>query len=143
VSGNDATGTGNVEVLAAAEALPPQERQKKDDFDMFADDDDMFSEQALSLTADADREQRPATMTIPQIKELDMSLVDDWDDHEGYYRVLLGEMLEGRYHVQANLGKGMFSGVVRALDSKDKKLVAIKIIRSNETMYESFQSALL
>ena len=44
-------------------------------------------------------------------------IVDNFDDPEGYYRVILGETLDsGRYHVHANLGKGMFSNVVRARD---------------------------
>lgn len=62
--------------------------------------------------------------------------IDEADDSEGYYRVILGEMLDaGRYHVHANLGKGMFSSVVRAKDMQNGgKEVAIKIIRSQETM---------
>ena len=58
-------------------------------------------------------------------------MLDNWDDIEGYYKIILGELLNGRYHVQANLGKGMFSGVVRAMDMTTKKLVAIKLIRNN------------
>lgn len=61
-------------------------------------------------------------------------MLDNWDDPEGYYKVILGELLSGRYHVQANLGRGMFSGVVRATDITTQRLVAIKIIRNNETM---------
>lgn len=62
--------------------------------------------------------------------------MDDADDAEGYYRVILGEVLDaGRYHVHANLGKGVFSSVVRAKDNhQNGKEVAIKIIRSQETM---------
>lgn len=68
-------------------------------------------------------------------------LVDNYDDAEGYYKLLLGELLDnGRYHVVANLGKGMFSGVVRARDTETKNEkgeqveVAIKVIRSQESM---------
>lgn len=110
----------------------------KDDFDMFADDDDddMFADNPAS-----DSNARvPASddvakaVPIPQAKELDIGMLDNWDDIEGYYKIILGELLNGRYHVQANLGKGMFSGVVRAMDATTKKLVAIKLIRNNETM---------
>jgi serine/threonine-protein kinase PRP4 len=65
---------------------------------------------------------------------------DSFDDGDGYYRVILGELLDnGRYHVVVNLGKGMFSSVVRARDneaaeSDPARTVAIKIVRSQETM---------
>ena len=101
-------------------------------FDMFADEDDMFAEEP-PVTADTSGDVARAA-AVPQAQALDMSMLDDWDDTEGYYKVLLGELLDGRYHVQSNLGKGMFSGVVRALDQKTRKLVAIKLIRNNETM---------
>jgi serine/threonine-protein kinase PRP4 len=104
-------------------------KAKKDEFDMFADDDedddDMF---APATTAKAKSNQKS------KAKELDASLLDNWDDPDGYYRVILGELLDGRYHVQANLGKGVFSSVVRAADNKSDKLFAIKIIRNNESM---------
>ena len=114
-----------------AEASQPT--KVPDGFDMFAedadDDDDMFAEAAPKRTAAV--EVRPAT-TQPQA--LDMSMMDNWDDPDGYYITIPGELIEGRYHIQQNLGKGMFSSVVRAMDSVTKKLVAIKIVRNNETM---------
>ncbi|EGF79289.1 hypothetical protein BATDEDRAFT_12290 [Batrachochytrium dendrobatidis JAM81] len=65
-------------------------------------------------------------------------LVDNWDDPEGYYRIILGEQLDGRYHVYANLGKGVFSAVVKARDSEDgDRDVAIKLIRNNDVMYKA------
>jgi serine/threonine-protein kinase PRP4 len=109
------------------EPNPTPNKPKKQDFDMFADDDeddDMFA--AAPVKTKAAGSSKP--------KELAASLLDNWDDPDGYYRIILGELLDGRYHVQANLGKGMFSGVVRALDKVTGNLVAIKIIRSNETM---------
>lgn len=49
-----------------------------------------------------------------------------------------GELLDGRYEITAAHGKGVFSTVVRAKDLKagkdDPEVVAIKIIRKNETM---------
>ncbi|KAL8834152.1 MAG: hypothetical protein Q9176_007630 [Flavoplaca citrina] len=107
------------------------EGKGKDPDDMFADEDDMFAEvlvapKALELTSKA--------VAVPQAKTVDMSMLDDWDDDEGYYKVIPGEILDSRYHVQSNLGRGMFSGVVRATDQKLGKLAAIKIIRNNESM---------
>ncbi|KAF8420638.1 kinase-like domain-containing protein [Tirmania nivea] len=119
------------------------EEEKDDDFDMFAegDDDDMFAEE-LPKPKKARNDFGKVVHVIPQAKQLDASMLDNWDDTEGYYRVILGELLDGRYHVQANLGKGMFSGVVRAMDTKLQKLVAIKIIRNNETMKKAGQKEL-
>ncbi|KAF2398330.1 serine/threonine protein kinase prp4 [Trichodelitschia bisporula] len=113
--------------VASAKDEPAPTEPMKDEFDMFADedDDDMFAPEPKQKS-----KQAPA----PMAKELDQSLLDNWDDAEGYYRVILGELLDGRYHVQAILGKGVFSGVVRATDSRTDKAVAIKIIRNNETM---------
>lgn len=45
------------------------------------------------------------------------ALVDNWDDAEGYYNIILGEVLMDRYHVFSILGKGVFSNVVRAKDT--------------------------
>ncbi|KAK8966008.1 Serine/threonine-protein kinase AFC2 [Platanthera guangdongensis] len=68
-------------------------------------------------------------------------LHDNWDDAEGYYSHRLGEVLDGRYEVIAAHGKGVFSTVVRVKDLKagkgDPDEVAIKIIRSNDTMYKA------
>jgi len=114
-----------------------QTQQPKDEFDMFADDDeDMFAEEQAS---NGKSEVQPTedfakAVPIPQAKTLDIGMLDNWDDSEGYYKIILGELLNGRYHVQSNLGKGMFSGVVRAEDKTTGQLVAIKLIRNNETM---------
>ncbi|PWN97720.1 kinase-like protein, partial [Tilletiopsis washingtonensis] len=74
-------------------------------------------------------------------------LTDNWDDADGYYRVTLGERLgdKGQYHVFANLGRGMFSSVVKAREVTPgehgaparEREVAIKIVRSQETMYKA------
>ncbi|KAF7854186.1 hypothetical protein EAF04_010483 [Stromatinia cepivora] len=137
---NETKPTSEQDVLLPAEIAPVEVKAPKarDEFDMFADDDDddMFAEDSVA-------DDKPQAVTngdvakavpIPQAKELDIGMLDNWDDLEGYYKIILGELLNGRYHVQANLGKGMFSGVVRAMDITTKKLVAIKLIRNNETM---------
>lgn len=105
------------------------------EFDMFADDDDddMFAPEPETHKKDDGTQ----AVRIPEAKQLDRSLLDDWDDPEGYYRIILGELLDGRYHVQTNLGKGVFSAVVRALDTKTDRLVAIKVIRKQESMYKA------
>lgn len=113
--------------IVVPETDPAKPKNDGNDFDMFADDaDNMFSENPVIRTLNKPN-------SIPKAA-LDMSMLDDWDDEDGYYKIIIGELLENRYHVQMNLGKGMFSAVVRATDDQTKKLVAIKIIRSNDTM---------
>lgn len=125
------------------ESLAEQNQEKPgkaddDDFDMFAegDDDDMFAEPPPKPFRKEEHESAKAVPVIPAAKQLDASLLDNWDDPEGYYRVIPSELLDSRYRVQTSLGRGMFSGVVRALDQTTNKQVAIKIIRNNETMYD-------
>lgn len=117
---------------------PPQKAAKKayDEFDMFGDEDevDMFADAPATRNADQAAGELAKAVPVPPTKALGMTMLDDWDDPDGYYKVILGELLDGRYHVQSNLGKGMFSGVVRATDTVAKSLVAIKLIRNNETM---------
>ena len=132
----DETKTANPDVLLPDPVTEkPKAKKPKDEFDMFADEDeeDMFAEVPTEPAYNSMDEGTRAA-PVPQAKALDMSMLDDWDDHEGYYKIILGELLDGRYHVHSNLGKGMFSGVVRAMDQKTKRLVAIKLIRNNETM---------
>lgn len=54
----------------------------------------------------------------------------------------IGEILDGRYKVMANLGRGVFSSVVKAKDQETDEEVAIKLIRNNETMYKAGQKEL-
>ncbi|KAI9871243.1 MAG: U4/U6 small nuclear ribonucleoprotein prp4 [Pleopsidium flavum] len=135
-SAYDETKATSQDVLLPVVAVEKSKfRKPKAEFDMFAeeDDDDMF---AVASPGAEDEGKIDATkaVPIPQPKALDMGMLDNWDDPEGYYIIRLGELIDGRYHVQSNLGKGMFSGVVRAMDSGTRRLVAIKIIRSNDTM---------
>ncbi|KAJ1529058.1 U4/U6 small nuclear ribonucleoprotein prp4 [Nowakowskiella sp. JEL0078] len=106
-----------------------------DDFDMFSgfegkDDDDIFVKpKEPSHILDSKKVVRSSE---------NPALIDNWDDPEGYYRIILGEVLDERYHVYANLGRGVFSSVVKARDTLDgDKDVAIKIIRNNDVMYRA------
>ncbi|RHZ74455.1 hypothetical protein CDV55_107920 [Aspergillus turcosus] len=128
----DETQTAKQDLLMPdAVQVQPPEVKAKDPYDMFAeDDDDMFAEDK----GETMQPTHASAVPVPQPQELDISMMDNWDDPEGYYNVRLGELINGRYHVQQNLGKGMFSSVVRATDSKTGGLVAIKIIRQNDTM---------
>lgn len=117
-----------------AESNEQPKEDGDDDFDMFAEgeDDDMFAPPAPASKTEAGATAK--AVPIIEAKQLDASLLDNWDDQEGYYKMIPGELLDNRYKVQMSLGKGMFSGVVRALDMTTNKDSAIKIIRNNETM---------
>ncbi|CAG2102286.1 unnamed protein product [Medioppia subpectinata] len=66
------------------------------------------------------------------------ALNDNWDDAEGYYRIRIGETLDGRYSVYGYTGQGMFSNVVRARDkARSQQEVAVKIIRNNDIMHKT------
>ncbi|MCJ1314030.1 U4/U6 small nuclear ribonucleoprotein prp4 [Agyrium rufum] len=140
LNGNDVSSSAYDETVPQKQdVLLPEKphadtQAPKDEFDMFADAEDMFAELPPPTKLHYDEGDMARAAHIPRGKALDMSMLDDWDDDEGYYKVILGELLDGRYHVQSNLGRGMFSGVVRALDQVNQKQVAIKLIRSNETM---------
>ena len=130
----DETATIDQDILLPESVNEPNRKNVEDGFDMFADTDDfdMFAEGAAVLQKP--EKEASKAVAVPQPKAADTEMLDDWDDPEGYYKVILGELLDRRYQVQSNLGKGMFSSVVRAVDQETSRLVAIKLIRNNETM---------
>ncbi|KAK9448049.1 kinase-like domain-containing protein [Limtongia smithiae] len=103
------------------------EAEEEDDDDMFADD-----------TGSPKKSSSTKQGAVPVLQqELESTLTSNWDDSDGYYRVIIGEIFDSRYHILANLGKGMFSTVVKAHDKVDDRFVAIKIIRNNDVMYKA------
>ncbi|KAL3089210.1 hypothetical protein niasHT_021154 [Heterodera trifolii] len=113
----------------SAEIVEESEQQQKEadtadgslQFDMFADDAPV---ELLSKAA-----------TIQSMDTTTAALKDNWDDTEGYYRVRIGEQLDGRYRVYGYTGAGVFGNVVRATDThRSNSKVAIKIIRNNDMM---------
>ena len=112
--------------LAKEATLPESSLRTKDEFDMFAEDDD---EGGFELPIDTKSKSAGGTG-----KALDVAMMDNWDDPEGYYNTIPGELIQDRYHITQNLGRGMFSSVVRASDGMTGQPVAIKIIRNNEVM---------
>lgn len=142
--------TEKLESVPQSKAAPAESKE----FDMFADDaDDMF---APADAAPLISKPNPTVAAVPAVGT-NPALLDNWDDPEGYYSkyistnihnhsystywyrctpgTIIGETLNGRYHVHANLGRGVFSSVVKAKDTqKDNEDVAVKIIRNNETM---------
>jgi len=59
-----------------------------------------------------------------------------FDDDRGDYNIVYGDHLAYRYEVLDPLGKGSFGQVVRCIDYKTGKLVAIKIIRNKKRFHQ-------
>lgn len=148
-------------VQAAAAPVPSTSQPEEVADDDDDDDDDMFAvnKKVKKPRLDTANETGSKMAHVPVINRVAGSaaaaadaagaplIVDNFDDAEGYYRVILGEVLDGdRYHLTAHLGKGMFSNVVRARDRQSPlpktnendevqyRDVAIKIMRSQESM---------
>ncbi|KAM7216936.1 Protein kinase-like domain containing protein [Rhypophila decipiens] len=116
---------------STAAASRTQESKQDDDddvdFDMFAEE---LDEEALAA---ASKMQEKAQLGLEQANGGRGGVVDS-DDHEGYFKIRIGELLGGHYRIIDSLGKGMFSGVARAEDLKTKKVVAVKIMRNNDAL---------
>ena len=129
---SDAYSETDPKVLSTlpAEKVAPVKKQKKD-FDMFdfSDDEDDVE--------DAGRQQDgPAKGTV-----LDEKLLENWDDPEGYYKIINNELVNGgRHRLIKTLGRGVFANVAQAEEvsaennEQHGRLVAIKMIRRNELM---------
>ncbi|KAI1780112.1 kinase-like protein [Hypoxylon cercidicola] len=121
--------------IAPTEEPQQPEKSKADgdeDFDMFAEDFDeekFAAPKPTHLDAVADDRKVPAALAQPNTGG-----ILEGDDKDGYYKIRIGEIMDGRYQVQTTLGKGMFSGVARAVDITNKKLVAIKMMRNNDAL---------
>ncbi|KAJ2948486.1 hypothetical protein O0L34_g7734 [Tuta absoluta] len=94
--------------------------------DMFSEADDFAKHKQDKVTQD----------DTDEIK--DSQLTDNWDDDEGYYNIIVGDRIDKqRYIIKSILGKGVFSNVVRAIDSQGDNEVAIKIIRNNDLTHRT------
>ncbi|KAG6816731.1 hypothetical protein H0H87_003428 [Tephrocybe sp. NHM501043] len=105
------------------------------------DVDDMF---AVATTVKKVKKVKKAVSSQkkPAAPALVTTNLDSAADPEGYYTVILGEQLDGRYQVFSSIGKGMFANVVRARVIQGEsgeigKEVAIKIVRCQESMYRA------
>ena len=58
-----------------------------------------------------------------------------FDDERSDYKLILGDHLNYRYEIQQVLGKGSFGQVCKCYDHKEKKHVAIKIIRNQKRFH--------
>ena len=119
-----------------AEKTMPVKKQKKE-FDMFDFSDDEVEDEG-TVEAEANG---TAKGTV-----LDEKLLDNWDDPEGYYKIISNELVnDGRYRMIKGLGRGVFANVAQAEDTTTRndntnhKMVAIKMIRRNDLMRKASQ----
>jgi serine/threonine-protein kinase PRP4 len=101
--------------------------------DMFAEEDEP------PMLNDLTSEERGKRAQTARSGDVDHpTLLDNWDDADGYYRVRIGETLDRRYTVFGFTGQGAFSNVVRARDeARTSAEVAVKLIRNNEVMHRT------
>jgi serine/threonine-protein kinase PRP4 len=142
---SDAYSETNPKLLSTlpAEKTLPVKKHKKD-FDMFDFSDDENDEQETI----EEEVNETAKGTI-----LDEKLLDNWDDPDGYYKIISNELVnDGRYRMIKELGRGVFANVAQAKDTKklsgrpenlndsmNHELVAIKMIRKNDLMKKASQ----
>ncbi|KAF4447999.1 CMGC/DYRK/PRP4 protein kinase [Fusarium austroafricanum] len=107
-----------------------EDDDEDDDFDMFAEDFDEDKYATKPVEPVAPMEGDGKAPDVPAIK----GGILEGDDKDGYYKIRIGEVLNGRYQIQAALGRGMFSGVARAVDITTKEVVAIKMMRNNDAL---------
>lgn len=107
-------------------------KKKKKELDMFS-----FSDDEDDDGAESEGDNHKGTV-------LDAKLLDNWDDKDGYYKLISNELVNaGRYRMVRNLGRGVYANVAQAEDTKNRgQFVAIKIIRRNDAMKTSSQKEL-
>ncbi|EGN96450.1 hypothetical protein SERLA73DRAFT_186186 [Serpula lacrymans var. lacrymans S7.3] len=122
------------EPIAVDAEIIEEDEEEEDDVD------DMF---AVAATDKKEKKTKKVQKVVkPIVPALITTTLDSAADPEGYYQVILGEQLDGRYQVFSSLGKGMFANVVRARVIQSEvgeagKEVAIKIVRCQESMYRA------
>ncbi|KAK9452782.1 kinase-like domain-containing protein [Dipodascopsis uninucleata] len=77
---------------------------------------------------------------LPNCKKVSGDLTADatnygFDDDKGDYKIVPGDQLVYRYEIVGLLGKGSFGQVVKCIDHKCGKLVAVKIIRNKKRFH--------
>jgi hypothetical protein len=58
-----------------------------------------------------------------------------FDDENGDYKLIVGDHIAYRYEIMQPLGKGSFGQVIKAMDHREKRTVALKIIRNKSRFH--------
>lgn len=113
----------------------PETTKKSDEADDDDDDFDMFAEEFDEAKFAAAAPKPVAINEAGQARTNGGAVgIVEGDDKDGYYKIRLGDVMDGRYQIKQTLGRGMFSGVARAYDVKSDKEVAIKVMRKNDAL---------
>lgn len=68
----------------------------------------------------------------PIVQEFRSESQESRDDENYDYKITMGEIINHRYKVEKNLGKGSFGQVVRCYDMVENENVALKIIKNKK-----------
>ena len=58
-----------------------------------------------------------------------------YDDDKGDYKIVVGDHIGYRYEIVEFLGKGSFGTALRCIDHKDKRELAVKIVKNKKKYY--------
>ena len=58
-----------------------------------------------------------------------------YDDDKGDYKIVTGDHIGYRYEIKEFLGKGSFGTALSVYDHKEKRLLAIKIVKNKKKYY--------
>ena len=58
-----------------------------------------------------------------------------YDDDKGDYKMVIGDHIGYRYEIVEFLGKGSFGTALRCIDHKEKRDIAIKIVKNKKKYY--------
>lgn len=84
--------------------------------------------------------QHNITKTCTYTSTLDtVSYNNGYDDREYNYIMNTNELLNNRYRVESQLGKGSFGRVVKCYDIQSSQYVAVKIVKSKSAFYKQAQ----
>ena len=68
-------------------------------------------------------------------KEKEYNHNHGYDDDKGDYKIINGDHIGYRYEIIEFLGKGSFGTCVRCFDHKEKKHIAVKIVKNKKKYY--------
>ena len=144
---------------AATTTSPTAAAGHADAFDMFSDDGAVDVKRVTTM-----KHGIAGALNLLGMDTQETELRDNWTDNEGYYKVCavgrkavpcggicpflrprglwcnwcaqanIGEVLDGRYKILGTSGRGVFSTVLICEDLVEGCRVAIKVIKTNETM---------